>query len=128
MINVTNGAPGSHAGDDIKRTLSQIFGDGKGAYPHGTYLNMLLLHSISGMADVEAVYEGYDRPDPKAETIGALAALIDYRDGTNLTGLNPKEEKLIRSIPEWEMRRQWNETTMGVHDFTMGVHDFHDFR
>ena len=38
------------------------------------------------------------RPDPKAEWIGALAALRDYRDGTNLTGLNPKDEKLIRHI------------------------------
>jgi hypothetical protein len=50
------------------------------------------------MADVDAVFEGYGRPDPKAETIGALATLIDFRDGTNLTGLNPKEEKLIRHI------------------------------
>jgi len=32
------------------------------------------------------------------ESIGALAALVDYRDGTNLTGLNPKEEKLVRHI------------------------------
>jgi hypothetical protein len=32
------------------------------------------------------------------ENIGALAALVDYRDGTNLTGLNPGEEKLIRHI------------------------------
>jgi aryl-alcohol dehydrogenase-like predicted oxidoreductase len=98
MINVTNGAPGSHAVDDLKRTLSQIFGDGRGSYPQGAYLNMVLLHSVSSMADVDALYEGYDRPDPKAETIGTLATLIDYRDGTNLTGLNPKEEKLIRHI------------------------------
>ncbi|MCU0363483.1 MAG: hypothetical protein MUE32_09005 [Bacteroidales bacterium] len=33
-----------------------------------------------------------------AEKIGALAALRDYRDGTNLTGLNPKNERLIRHI------------------------------
>jgi hypothetical protein len=32
------------------------------------------------------------------ESIGALAALVDYRDGTNLTGLNPGEERLIRHI------------------------------
>ena len=70
----------------------------RGSYPQGAYLNMVLLHSVSSMADVDAIYEGYDRPDPKAETIGALATLIDYRDGTNLTGLNPKEEKLIRHI------------------------------
>jgi aryl-alcohol dehydrogenase-like predicted oxidoreductase len=98
LINVTNGTAGSHTADDIKRTLSQVFGDGRGSYPQGAYLNMVLMHSVSTMADVDAVYEGYSRPDPKAETIGALATLIDYRDGTNLTGLNPKEEKLIRHI------------------------------
>ena len=98
LINVTNGAPGSHAADDIRRTLSQIFGDGKGSYPQGAYLNMVLLHSVSSMADVEALYEGYNQTDPKAETIGALATLVDFRDGSNLTGLNPKGEKLIRHI------------------------------
>ena len=98
LINVSNGGPGLHSADDLKRTLSQVFGDGRGSYPQGAYLNMVLMHSVSSMADVDAAYEGYDRPDPKAETIGALATLIDFRDGTNLTGLNPKEEKLIRHI------------------------------
>jgi aryl-alcohol dehydrogenase-like predicted oxidoreductase len=98
LINVTNGAQGSHAADDLRRTLSQVFGDGRGNYPQGAYLNMVLMHSVSSIADVDALYEGYDHPDPKAETIGTLAMLIDYRDGTNLTGLNPKEEKLIRHI------------------------------
>jgi hypothetical protein len=50
------------------------------------------------MAEVDAVYQGLDNPDPRAENIGALAALLDYRDGTNLTGLNPKGEKLLRHI------------------------------
>ena len=98
LINVTNGAAGSHAVDDLRRTLSQVFGDGQGSYPQGAYLNMVLMHSVSTTADVDALYEGYDNPDPKAETIGTLATLIDYRDGTNLTGLNPKGEKLIRHI------------------------------
>jgi aryl-alcohol dehydrogenase-like predicted oxidoreductase len=98
LINVTNGAAGSHTADDLRRTLSQVFGDGRGFYPQGAYLNMVLLHSVSSAADVDAIFEGYSRPDPMAETIGALATLIDYRDGTNLTGLNPKEEKLIRHI------------------------------
>jgi len=44
------------------------------------------------------VYESLDNTDEKAEHIGALAALRDYRDGTNRTGLNPREEKLIRHI------------------------------
>ncbi len=98
LINVSNGGAGLHAADDVRRTLSQIFGDGKGFYPKGAYLNMVLIHSVSSMADVDAAYEGYSSPDPKAETIGALATLLDLRDGTNLTGLNPKEEKLIRHI------------------------------
>jgi aryl-alcohol dehydrogenase-like predicted oxidoreductase len=98
LINVTNGAPGSHAPDDLRRTLSQIFGDGRGSYPQGAYLDMVLLHSVSTMADVDALYEGYAKPDPKAETIGTLATLVDFRDGTNITGLNPKQEKLIRHI------------------------------
>jgi aryl-alcohol dehydrogenase-like predicted oxidoreductase len=98
MWNFTNGPQGSHSVDDLKRTLSLVFGDGQGAYPPGAYLNMVLMHAVTGQVDVDALYEGYDHPDPKAETIGTLATLIDYRDGTNLTGLNPKEEKLIRHI------------------------------
>ena len=97
LINVSNGT-GTHAADDLRRTLSLVFGDGQGSYPKGAYLDMVLMHSVSSMADVDAVYEGYEGIDPKAEIIGALATLIDFRDGTNLTGLNPGEEKLIRHI------------------------------
>ncbi len=96
--NWTNGKEGTETIDDVKRTLSQIFGDGEGYYPPGAYLNMVLIHSVSNINDVDAVYEGYENPDPKTERIGALAALLDYRDGTNKTGLNPKEEKLINHI------------------------------
>ncbi len=98
VYNWTNGQEGTHTVDDVKRSLSQLFGDGKGNYPKGAYLDMVLLHSVSSQNDVEAVYLGYDNPDPKAEEIGALAALRDLRDGTNLTGLNPGEEKLIRHV------------------------------
>jgi hypothetical protein len=94
----SNGPEGSHAVDDLKRTLTQIFGDGSGSYPSGSYLDMVLVHNVATMAEVEAVYEGLDNPDPGAENIGTLAALLDYRDGTNRTGLNPKEEKLIRHL------------------------------
>jgi aryl-alcohol dehydrogenase-like predicted oxidoreductase len=96
--NWTNGQPGSHTIDDLKRTLSQIYGDGQGNYPEGAYLDMILLHSISGKADIDAAFLGLYDTDSKAERIGALAALRDFRDGTNLTGLNPEEEKLIRHI------------------------------
>jgi aryl-alcohol dehydrogenase-like predicted oxidoreductase len=98
LNNWTNGKEGSKTVDDIKRSLSQLFGDGKGNYPEGAYLNMVLIHSLSNMTEVDALYEGLYDHDPKAENIGALAALKDYRDGTNLTGLNPGEEKLIRHI------------------------------
>lgn len=94
----SNGERCFYAVDDLKRTLTQVFGDGKGAYPSGAYLDMVLLHNMTSMADVEAVYEGFDKPNPRAEDIGALAALLDYRDGTNRTGLNPTEEKLIRHL------------------------------
>ena len=86
--------------DDLKRTLSQIFGDGKGNYPKGAYLDMMMVHNITSDNDINTIYVGYDKTDPKDERIGALATLIDFRDGTNLTGLNPKEEKLIRHLAE----------------------------
>ncbi len=94
----TQGAPGSKAVDDVKRSLSQLFGDGEGGYPSGAYLDLCFIHNLNTMAEVDAIYEGLDDPDPTAERLGALAALADYRDGTNLTGLNPGEEKLIRGI------------------------------
>jgi aryl-alcohol dehydrogenase-like predicted oxidoreductase len=96
--NWTNGAPDSHTVDDIKRSLSQLFGDGKGNYPEGAYLDMVLIHNLNTLEEVDALYEGLYDTDAKSERIGALAALRDYRDGTNLTGLNPEEEKLIRYI------------------------------
>ena len=94
----TNGPAGSKTLDDVRRTLTQVFGDGTGNYPETAYLDMVLIHTLSKMGEVDALYEGYDHPDPKAESIGALAALRDVRDGTNRTGLNPKNEKLIRHI------------------------------
>jgi aryl-alcohol dehydrogenase-like predicted oxidoreductase len=97
MYNLTNGS-GTHAVSDIKRTLSQIFGDGKGAYPKGAYLDMVLMHAVTSIEDIDALYAGYENTDQKAETIGTLATLIDLRDGTNITGLNPGEERLIRHI------------------------------
>ncbi len=94
----TNGPAGTYTIDDLKRSLSQMFGDGQGNYPAGAYLDMVLIHNLNTMEEVDALYEGLYDTDPRAERIGALAALRDYRDGTNLTGLNPKEEKLIRHI------------------------------
>jgi aryl-alcohol dehydrogenase-like predicted oxidoreductase len=98
VSNWTNGTPGTHTIDDVKRTLSQIYGDGEGNYPTGSYLDMVLIHNLNTTEEVDVLYTGYDHPNPKDENIGALAALLDYRDGTNTTGLNPREEKLIKHI------------------------------
>jgi aryl-alcohol dehydrogenase-like predicted oxidoreductase len=94
----TEGPPGSRAADDLKRSLSQLFGDGRGGYPDDAYLDLFFIHNLNTLAEVEAIFEGLDHPDPKAERLGALAVLRDYRDGSNLTGLNPREEKRIRRI------------------------------
>ncbi len=94
----SNGPQDSGTVDDVKRTLSQVFGDGNGYYPQGAYLDMVLVHHLSRMEEIDALYQGLSKPDPRMENIGALAALLDYRDGTNLTGLNPREERLIRHI------------------------------
>lgn len=96
--NFSNGPQGSGTVDDVKRTLSQVFGDGNGNYPPGAYVDMVLIHNLNTLDEVDALYEALENTTPAAEHIGALAALVDYRDGTNLTGLNPREEKLIRHI------------------------------
>ena len=83
---------------DLKRSLSQIFGDGQGNYPKGSYLDMMLIHNLNTMEEVDALYTGLGKEGPGSDTVGALAALRDYRDGTNLTGLNPGEEILIHHI------------------------------
>lgn len=98
VTNWTNGEPGTHTIDDLNRSLSLMFGDGKGNYPDGAYLDMMLIHNLNTREEVDALYEGYENTDPNAERIGALAALRDYRDGTNLTGLNPENKKLIHHI------------------------------
>jgi aryl-alcohol dehydrogenase-like predicted oxidoreductase len=96
--NWTNGEQGTHTIDDLHRSLSLMFGDGKGNYPLGAYLDMILIHNLNTKEEVDALYEGLENTNPNAERIGALAALRDYRDGTNQTGLNPRNEKLIHHI------------------------------
>ena len=94
----TDGPPESKAADDIKRSLSQMFGDGQGGYPEGAYIDLFFIHNLNTLDEVDAIYAGYEEPDPEADRIGALAVLRDFRDGTNRTGLNPKEEQLIRGV------------------------------
>jgi len=98
VANWTNGEYPNHTAYDLKRSLSQIFGDGKGNYPTGAYLDMVLIHNLNTLQEVDVLYEGIEDTNPGMEHIGALAVLRDFRDGTNLTGLNPDEEKLIRHI------------------------------
>ncbi len=91
--------PGATAIDDLKRSLTQIFGDGKGMIPEGAYLDSIQVHNLTTLEQVDQIYEGFaERASRRPERIGALAALLDYRDGTNYTGLNPESRQYVRHI------------------------------
>jgi len=99
VTNASNGGSSVKcAVDDLKRSLSQIFGDNKGGYPEGAYLDMILIHALRTTNEVDVLYQGLETPLDLNGNFGALVALRDFRDGTNLTGTNPKNEKLIRHI------------------------------
>ncbi len=101
LENVNNWSNGENvqcAVDDVKRSLTQIFGDGEGNYPEGAYLNMVLCHTLHNTDEVDVLYKGLETPLDPEGNFGALVALRDLRDGTNLTGMNPKNEKLIKHI------------------------------
>lgn len=98
VVNWSNGENVKCAVDDVKRSLTQIFGDGTGNYPEGAYLDMVLVHTLHNTNEVDVLYEGLETPLDPEGNFGALVALRDLRDGTNLTGMNPKNEKLIRHI------------------------------
>jgi len=90
---------GHLAVDDLKRSMTQIFGDGNGSIAEGAYLNSIQMHAVSSFEDVEQVYLGMgDRGGKMPEQIGAFAALLDYRDGTNYTGLNPDNKRWVRHV------------------------------
>ncbi len=85
--------------DDLKRTMTQMFGDGKGHIPEGAYVDLMQIHALTHEAEVDAIYKGFDNPGDKSlPKIGAVAGLVDYRDGTNHTGLNPGHKKWIRHL------------------------------
>ena len=96
--NWTNGDHGEGAVADLKRSVSQIFGDGQGNYPEGAYLDMILAHNLNFLEEVDVLYKGLETPLKRDENFGAFVALRDYRDGTNYTGLNPKRERLVKHI------------------------------
>jgi aryl-alcohol dehydrogenase-like predicted oxidoreductase len=92
-------SPGATAVTDIKRSLTQMFGDGKGYIPDGAYLDAIQMHAISTMEEVDQLYLGMaERGSKMPDRIGAFPALLDYRDGTNYTGLNPEHNHYVRHI------------------------------
>jgi hypothetical protein len=85
--------------DDLKRSLTQMFGDGKGQIPDGAYLDAIQIHNLTTIDQVNQIYEGLaERASQRPERIGALSGLLDYRDGTNYTGLNPEHRQYVRHI------------------------------
>lgn len=85
--------------NELLRSLTLLFGDGKGWIPDGAYLDSIQIHNLTSMAQVDQIYEGFsDRGGRMPDRIGALAGLLDFRDGTNLTGLNPDRRHYIRHI------------------------------
>jgi aryl-alcohol dehydrogenase-like predicted oxidoreductase len=90
---------GATAVGELKLSLTVMFGDGKGQIPEGAYLDAIQIHNLTTMDQVNQIYEGYGERGPKPPgRIGALAALLDYRDGTNYTGLNPEHRQYVRHI------------------------------
>jgi len=84
---------------EMKRALSELFGDGSGRFPEGAYLDSIQVENIATLADVDAIYEGLsNRGGGRPERIGALAGLRDYRDGTNYSGQNPDHRIHVKHI------------------------------
>jgi len=95
---MVDGSGVSTAVDDVRRSLSLMFGDGRGGYPAEAYLDCVQLHNINSMDEVDMLFEGAVEPSPERPWMGAVAALLDLREGENRTGCNPEKEKLIRHI------------------------------
>jgi aryl-alcohol dehydrogenase-like predicted oxidoreductase len=84
---------------ELTTSMTTLFGDGKGYIPEGAYLDAFQIHNLTALSQVDQIYEGLDaRGGKMPDRIGALAALLDYRDGTNYTGLNPDRRHYIRHI------------------------------
>jgi len=85
--------------DELKRSLTQMFGDGQGYIPEGAYLDSIQMHNLTSLQQVDQLYENFERRDDRSvDRLGALAAMLDFRDGTNITGLNPEKRRWIRHI------------------------------
>jgi len=88
----------SSAVDDVRRSVSRMFGDGRGGYPEGAYLDSIQFHNLNTLDEVDMLFEGFDDPSPDLPWLGSLAAMLDLREGTNRSGCNPRREKLIKHI------------------------------
>jgi aryl-alcohol dehydrogenase-like predicted oxidoreductase len=84
--------------DDVRRSLSLMFGDGKGGYPPGAYLDSIQFHNINTFDEVDMLFRGFHDPSPDQPWMGALAAMLDLREGTNHSGCNPQKERLVRHL------------------------------
>jgi aryl-alcohol dehydrogenase-like predicted oxidoreductase len=90
---------GRTAVTDIERTMTQMFGDGNGFIPEGAYLDAMQIHNVTKDEEVDLFYLGMqERGGKMPDQIGTFPTLIDYRDGTNYTGLNPQHRRWIRHI------------------------------
>ena len=85
---------------ELQRSMTVMFGDGKGWVPDGAYLDAMQMHNVTTDQQVDQIFEGMDdRANLRTrDRIGVLAGLLDFRDGTNYTGLNPEHRHWIRHI------------------------------
>ncbi|MBI5280959.1 MAG: aldo/keto reductase, partial [Candidatus Solibacter usitatus] len=74
---------------ELKRSLTLLFGDGKGWFPDEAYLDSIQIHNLTSVSQVDQIYD---------EKAGALMGLLDYRDGTNRAGLNPEHRSVVRHL------------------------------
>lgn len=85
--------------DELKRSLTVMFGDAQGAIPEGAYLDAIQIHNLTSLQQVDQIYENFERRgDRPLDRLGALAGLLDYRDGANQSGLNPERRRYLRHI------------------------------
>jgi aryl-alcohol dehydrogenase-like predicted oxidoreductase len=78
--------------NDLRTSLRVMFGDGRGAIPDGAYLDAFQFHNLTSVTQVQQIFEGIE------ERKGTLAAMLDFRDGTNYTGQNPDRKRWIRYL------------------------------
>ena len=67
---MTDGFNVASSVDDVRRSLSLMFGDGKGGYPEGAYLDSIQFHNLNTQDEVDMLFEGFDDPTPDARMDG----------------------------------------------------------